>query len=340
MSNELALRTGTAIAEVEKQRSIAEVVAAIQVARQFPRDEKIAIDKIIMACTRPGLAESALYSYSRGGTNITGPSIRMAEAIARAMGNFQFGIRELDQRPGESTMQAYAWDVETNTRASKEFQVKHIREKRSGNVALEDSRDVYELVANLGARRLRACILQLVPQDIVDAAVEQVETTMKAAVKIDDALIKNLLEKFAEFGITKEQIEKRLQRRIDAITPALVVDLRKKYLALKDGMAAPGDFFEIAPPSDDASPQTATDKLKAAVAAKAQPVQANNAGATVTTEMIHSQEATHQTQPEQTSLAAAVAAPLVAGKKPCALCKAKPGEPHANGCAIPEEGAE
>ena len=32
--------------------------------------------------------------------------------MAQAWGNMQFGIRELDQRNGESTVQAFAWDVE------------------------------------------------------------------------------------------------------------------------------------------------------------------------------------------------------------------------------------
>ena len=41
-----------------------------------------AMDKILQACTRPSLAEGALYSYSRGGSEITGPSIRLAEVAA------------------------------------------------------------------------------------------------------------------------------------------------------------------------------------------------------------------------------------------------------------------
>jgi len=326
----LALRTGTAVAEVEKQRAIAETIAAIEVARRFPRDEKVAIDKIIMACTRPGLAESALYSYSRGGTNITGPSIRMAEAIARAMGNFAFGIRELEQRNGESTMLAYAWDVETNTRSEKNFQVKHIREKRSGNVALEDSRDIYELTANLGARRLRACILQLVPQDIVDAAVEQVELTMRAAVEITPESKKKLIDAFAEFGVTKEQIEKRMQRHFDAITPALVVDLRKKYAALKDGMAVPGDFFEVAAPAETL--QGATDKLRVAV-------QTNTLPVSTTTVAIVDDGKNTATLPVDAAQTLNLGAPIVKGK-PCPLCKAKPGEAHDANCPAPAEEAE
>jgi hypothetical protein len=56
-----------------------------------------------------------------------------------------------------------------------------------------------------------------------------------------------LLEKFAEFGVTKEQIEKRIQRHLDAMTPAQMVDLGKKYNSLKDGMSTAADWFEPSP---------------------------------------------------------------------------------------------
>jgi hypothetical protein len=88
-----------AVAAADSNRQIAEVQAAMMIARANPRDPIAAVDRILNACSRPGLAESGMYQYSRGGTDITGPSIRLAEAIAQQWGNFQFGIRELEQRP-------------------------------------------------------------------------------------------------------------------------------------------------------------------------------------------------------------------------------------------------
>ena len=114
-----------ALVEVEQQRAIAEVQGAIILAKKFPRNPIEALDRILVSCQRPGLAEQALYSYSRGGTEITGPSIRLAEAIAQNWQNLQFGIRELEQRNGESTVEAYCWDTETNIKQTKTFQVKH-----------------------------------------------------------------------------------------------------------------------------------------------------------------------------------------------------------------------
>lgn len=256
-----------ALVEVENQRAMAEVQAAIVLAKKFPRDPIAAIDRIATACQRPGLAEQSLYSYARGGTDITGPSIRLAEAIAQNWGNLQYGIKELEQRNGESTVEAFAWDMETNVRQIKTFQVKHIRHTRQGSYALEDPRDIYEMVANQGARRLRACILGIIPGDVIDSAVNQCELTQKAQADTTPDALKKLVEAFAAYHITKEQIEKRIQRRLDTITPAQLIQLRKIYNSLKDGMSAAQDWFESTPDATSAPSDAAAalaNKIKSA----------------------------------------------------------------------------
>lgn len=264
-----------AVAQTDQQRAVAEVQAAMMIARMNPRDPIVAMDRILNACTRPTLANSAVYTYARGGSDISGPSIRLAEAMAQAWGNIQYGIRELDQANGESTVQAFAWDVETNTRREMIFQVPHIRYTRNGSKKLEDPRDIYELIANNGARRLRACILGVIPGDVTEAAVTQCETTMKASADTSVDGIKKMLEAFEAFGVTKEQIEQRIQRRIDSIQPAQVVALKKIYASLRDGMSKVADWFEgeqsSAPAiANDAQTRTASikEKMKAKAAAQ------------------------------------------------------------------------
>ena len=147
----------------EQSRSITEVQAQVVLARQFPRDPIVATDKILKECQRVTLAEKAIYSYPRGGTQITGPSIRLAEAIIRSWGNCLSGITEIDRTEKESSMLAYAWDLETNTMVRKEFKVAHIRDTKKEKKVLTDERDIYEVTANMGARRMRNCILALIP---------------------------------------------------------------------------------------------------------------------------------------------------------------------------------
>jgi hypothetical protein len=263
---QVATRPGNAVANSDQQRAIAEVQAAMMIARMNPRDPIAAMDRILQACTRPTLAEQALYTYNRGGSDVTGPSIRLAETIAQSWGNFQFGIRELEQRNGESTVEAFAWDVETNTKQVKVFQVPHIRYTRKGTTRLEDPRDIYEMVANQGARRLRACILGVIPGDVIEGAVKQAETTMRTKAEVTPERIKNLLEKFGEYNVSKEMIEKRIQRHLDAITPALLVQLGKIYNSLKDGMSAAADWFDVvesAPAPAASGNEALKEKLKA-----------------------------------------------------------------------------
>lgn len=127
-----------ATAAVESSRAVAEVQAALAIARMNPRDQRAAMDRILNACTRQTLAQAAVYSYARGGSEVTGPSIRLAEAVAQQWGNMQFGIRELSNAGGKSEVQAFAWDVETNTRREVTFSVPHIRHTKRGAYKLED----------------------------------------------------------------------------------------------------------------------------------------------------------------------------------------------------------
>jgi hypothetical protein len=260
-----------AAVETEAARAIAEVQAAMVIAQRFPRDQITALDRIKNACAHPGLAERAMYSYARGGTEITGPSIRLAEALAQNWGNMQWGTRELEQRPGrngqpgESTVESFAWDVETNSKATKLFQQPHVRDTRKGPQRLTETRDVYELIANNGARRVRACILGVIPIYVQQQAVTWCEQTLATTVKVTPERIKAMLAEFAKLGVSQKAIEARIQRRIEAITPMQIVDLTKKFNSINDGMSVPGDWFEIEA-AVPATPATAKAKLDRAAA--------------------------------------------------------------------------
>lgn len=235
----------SAVANSDEARAIQEVQAALVIAKRFPRDQFQAMERITQACTRPSLAESALYSYSKGGASITGPSVRLAEAIAQAWGNILFGIRELSSDNGNSTVEAFAWDTETNTKQTKVFIVPHERHTRNGKKILTDPRDIYEIVANNGARRLRACILGIIPGDVIEVAVQQCEETTKASVDMSPESLKKISDSFLErFGVKKSQIEKRIQCRFESIRPAQVINLRKIFQSLHDEMSSPEDWFE------------------------------------------------------------------------------------------------
>ncbi|WP_066111336.1 hypothetical protein [Gallibacterium salpingitidis] len=235
--------SSNAMIDTQSARESQEVQAMMIIAKRFPRDPVDAMDRILRACTRETLAQTAVYSYPKGGQNVEGPSIRLAETLAQEWGNIQYGIRELNQSNGESTVEAFAWDIQTNTRQVKVFQVPHIRYSKKGKTVLTDPRDIYELVANNGARRLRACILGVIPGDVVEEAVKQCSLTLQSKADVTPEGLKKMAETFTCFGVTKEMIADRFQCRFESIRPAQVVQLRKIYTSLKDGMSSPEDWF-------------------------------------------------------------------------------------------------
>ncbi|WP_229534819.1 hypothetical protein [Pelosinus baikalensis] len=249
--------------EAAISRQAQEVQAAMVVAKRFPRDENEAYSRIIQSCKRKSLAEQAEYEFPRGGQKVVGPSIRLAETLARNWGNLDYGVIELEQRNGESTMMAYAWDLETNTRQTKVFAVRHERKAKGKMNSLDDPRDIYELVANNGSRRVRACILGIIPGDIVEAAIDQCRATLKTgnAEPLNDRIRKMIVTFEEKFQVSKEMLEKYIGCADTAFSENDVIRLGKVFNSLKDGMAKREDVFNLTKPkpASEESPFKMTD---------------------------------------------------------------------------------
>lgn len=226
-------------------RQAQEVQAAMVVAKNFPRDTRQSMNRILEACMRPTLAEAATYEFSRAGTKIYGPSIRLAEAIAQSWGNIDFGFTELERKKSESTVLAYAWDLETNTRQSRVFTLRLQRDTKSGSYALTEERDIYELIANQASRRVRNCILSLIPGDVIDAAMKQCELTLKQqtnGVPIEQRR-QDMVAAFAEYGVTPEMLAAFCQKQsIDYLDENDLKKLRRTYTSFRDGLIGT-DYF-------------------------------------------------------------------------------------------------
>lgn len=242
---------------IESSRAIAEAQGKLIIAKNFPRNEYEAYAKAIEACKRKSLAEKAIYSYPRGKETITGPSIRLAEELARCWGNIDFGIKELSQKEGESEMQAYCWDMETNTMSSQTFVVAHVRDTKYGAKKLTEQRDIYENNANMAGRRLRARILAVLPPDLVEKAVLECRKTLSGNndTPISDR-IKGMVIAFEKFGIKVDTIEKRLGRKIDSMTNEDITEYVGIYNSLKDGNSSLSEWFDVKVNADNSKELT------------------------------------------------------------------------------------
>lgn len=230
----------------QEAKAIQEIQAALTIAQACPRNPGKAYQKIMESCERPFLAEQAVYAFPRGTQVVTGASIRLAEVLAQNWGNIETGVRELSQSNGVSEVEAYAWDYESNYRVNKIFHVKHERSTKQGVKRLTDPRDIYEMVANQGARRVRACILAVIPGDLVEAAVKKCEKTLAGGSKEPLAeRVRKLIDAFSEMGVKVEHIEDRLGHKLEAISEAELVNMRAIFKSLRDGMANREDFFNL-----------------------------------------------------------------------------------------------
>ncbi|HUS92196.1 MAG TPA: hypothetical protein VM695_10125 [Phycisphaerae bacterium] len=254
--------------DVAVARTVAETQAALLVAQRFPRDIEVARQRILTNCSRLRLAENALYSYKRGTELVGGASIRLAEMLARELGHIAWGFAEVETRRDSTVIKAEAWDRQTNAYSSRTFSVKHERHTKAGSYRLTDPRDIYENNANMAQRRVRSCILALVPSDIVDEATQACKHTVatkgQAGPLIDR--VRAMADSFGTLGVTITMLEGHLGHALDATIERELVSLRKIYVGIRDGETRREEFFDLAQAGSDATQQddkgTRTHKLK------------------------------------------------------------------------------
>lgn len=231
---------------VEQSRAVAEVQAAIVVAQQCPRNITSALAEMRQSCRQPYLAERAFYRFPRSGQTVSGPSVHLARELARCWGNVQYGLAELrrDDEFGESEMQAYAWDVEKNTRNSSTFIVPHKRDQKNGPKQLTDMRDIYENNANNGARRVREAIFAILPPWFVEEAKELCAQTLRdGGGKSLPQRIADGIRAFEDIGVTADRIEAKFGRESSKWTDHDVAQLGITFRSIQQGEVTAEDEF-------------------------------------------------------------------------------------------------
>lgn len=268
---------GNALAAVTSNEKVVETLASIFIAKNFPRDLAEVTANMNAACRRVSLASKAVYTYPRGGSSVEGPSVHLADALLGAWGNAESGWREIsrsrDNKKGcmVSECVAYCFDKQTNNKHEISFSVPHWRDTKKGGYPLTDERDIYELCANMAARRRRAAILRVLPAWLVEEALATTNDTLRNAdgnVPVAD-LLRRMEAKFSTFGVTKEMLEQKLGHNLQATTRAELVTLGKHYNALEGGHARVDEIFE---PVAKAAPMTAAKPAVAPAASTPEPM--------------------------------------------------------------------
>lgn len=235
VSGELVPTSGAA----EKQF---EIQSAIAIAKRFPRNEDQAFQRLMKASDRSAFADDAAYSFPRGGATVEGPSVNLAREAARVWGNIRYGLEILRDDDDSRQIRGWAWDVESNVKVTAEDDFAKLVQRKSGWIK-PDERDLRELTNRRGAILVRNCILQLLPKDLIEDALDRCKATLKKGAESDpDGARKKIILAFSSLNITPEMLEQKLSHPLATASPAEIAELRTVYKSIADGNSTWADY--------------------------------------------------------------------------------------------------
>lgn len=263
----LAAGANVGAVSIETERAIAEAQGQLILAKRFPRDMNQVYAEAMEAARLPALANVAFYAVPRGGSTVSGPSIRLAEELARICGNIEYGHRELSRTDDASEVEVYAWDKQTNTRRIRQITIPHYLDTRQGPRKLRDNKEIDDLIANKASKQMRGQILALIPAYLRESVMDQCRKTITDAAgqrPLADR-IRAMIDAFSRQGVTVPMLEARLGHSLDDILPDDLVELSAIHTAIRDGEKA-SDYFGA---KDEEGGEAATGGAPAAIKAAA-----------------------------------------------------------------------
>lgn len=142
-----------------------EVQMQLDAAHRYPRSVKRFLNEAReLATMTQGTAEACIYSLTRGGKVIAGPSVRLAEICASAYGNMHIASRVVEATDREVIAQGAAWDLEKNLRIT--IEARRRITNKSGKRYDDDMIGVTGAAA--GSIALRNAIFRVIPKAYVD----------------------------------------------------------------------------------------------------------------------------------------------------------------------------
>jgi len=229
--------TGELAPSAAAAAEVARIHGAILSAKRFPRDEDRFLARLLATCRKPAFADQALYSFPRGGEDITGPSVVFAREALRLWGNATTSLEVLRDDANGRKIRGRAFDFETTLEVAYEDEfAKLVQRKRSGITQWvpADERDLRELTFRRGAILIRNAILGIIPEHFTDAAIAVVEETLRAP-KDPGRDILRAVDAFQKVGVGKTELERFLGHAMESTSPEEIARLKKIYRSIADG---------------------------------------------------------------------------------------------------------
>lgn len=216
-----------------------------------PRDINARLAAIRAYGKIPEVAEDSQYSFRRGRTVVADANIRIAEIVAANWQNMHYGISELARANGMSYCEAFALDMENGSFYAMKYIVPHRRDKNddsgeASNVDLKSDRDIYEMIANMGSRRLREAIFRVVPQFVKHAIMNECQATKERVAQqtpLKDRIIK-MVDSWKSIGVTKAMLAQWLKGPVDELLEQQYQELAVIWRTIKNNEGRVDDYFE------------------------------------------------------------------------------------------------
>lgn len=294
-------------AAVMASQAEANVKARYAMAISRPRDLDVVRQRMLKDAMRPSFANCAIY-HKPVGKGVEGPSIRFVEAALRAMGNTYIETAVTFDDLEKRIVRVSVTDLESNTYYNQDVTVQKTVERlnlKQGEKAISQrlnsngkitytvpatDDDILNKTNALISKAVRTLGLRLVPGDLVDEALWYVRETMRRQDAQDpDAAKRNIIDAFAQLGITVDALKEYLGHSLDIVAPAEIGELRKIYSTLRDGETT---WKAIMDQRNEEMVAKAKEKAEAEKAAKATKAKAEAEPAKATAEKAPAENAT------------------------------------------------
>lgn len=242
----------------------AEIDTQIATAKAYPRSiAQFKRDTKDLACYDEKTAQSMFYSIPRGGKNIVGPSIRLAEICLATWGNLRVECRIVEQTKKSVTVEAACWDIEKNSAIKEQKTRKIYGKKLKDGTMLPPDEDMINLATNAALSvALRNAIFRIVPRVYVIAAMEEAKIIALGKGKSLKDRRNDCVEYSKLMGISVERLVAACEgaKGMEDIGEDELIFLRGLFTSVKEGMAIEEAFPEIEPEKDERDDKGTTTK--------------------------------------------------------------------------------
>lgn len=227
--------------------SRAEIDGSIATARKYPQHQPGQLSTVkqsmmTFATLDEETAASCFYTLPRGGKNIQGPSVRLAEIALACYGNTRAATRIIQSVTNGDTphvvVQAVVVDLEKNIAVSIEKRRRIVSKKdfKTGGRKPIDEDDINLATNACSAIAFRDAVFKVVPLALVKPVFDAARKVAIGDAKTLVTRRADCVQKFAKMGVPQEKIFAKLEiKSIEDITLEHLETLIGMFNAIKEG---------------------------------------------------------------------------------------------------------